>query len=124
MVCGHCFLTFLPIHGANLAVFFKVLQSIDGPKAFRDGTSERHIVDDLVANFTVQIYEEKSAIGYEFTFDGNIPFFIDHFLACKDIVRFGYRFVDISNKWVGDSLNAPLTLGGVEPGPVGEFGIS
>ena len=25
MVCGHRFLTFLPIHGANLAVFFKVL---------------------------------------------------------------------------------------------------
>ena len=51
-------------------------------------------------------------VGYEFTFDGDITFFIDHFLACKDIVSFGYRFVDISNKWVGDSLNATLILGG------------
>ena len=65
-----------------------------------------------------------TAVGYEFTFDGNITFFIDHFLTCKDIVSFGYRLVDISNKGVGDSLNTALIFRSIEPSPVGEFGIS
>lgn len=123
MVSSHGVGTFFPVHWAYFAVFLEVLEGIDDAEAFADRATKWHVVDDLVANDAIKIDEEEAAVGDEFAGDDGFAFFVDAVIACEDVVFFGDGFVDVSNEWVSDALDAAFVFRSLEPCPVGEFGI-
>lgn len=123
MVCDHCIGAFFPVHWAYFAVFFEVLECIDDAEALADGAAERHVVDDLVADDALHIDEEEAAVSYEFTGDDGIAVFVDVVIACEHVVVFGDGFVDVGYERVVNALDAAFVFRGLEPGPVGKFGV-
>ena len=123
LVRGHGIGTFFPIHRTDFAVSFEVLEGIDGAEALADGASERHVVDDLVADDAFFIDEKEAAVGDEFAGDDGFARLIVIHIAGEDIVGFGDRLVDVCDERVGDALDTTLVPWGLEPCPVGEFGI-
>lgn len=104
-------------------MLFEVLEGVDGAEALFDGAAEGHVVDDLVADDAFLIDEEEAAVSDELALDGDVFVFVHDDVAREDVVVLGDGLVDISDEGVADALNAALGAGGVEPGPVGEFGV-
>lgn len=123
VVWGHGVGAFFPVHGADFAVLFEVLEGVDDAEALADGASEWHVVDDLVADDALFVDEEESAVGDEFAFDLEVAFGVNGVLASEDVVVFGDGFVDVGDDGVGNAVDAALIARGLEPGPVAEFGV-
>jgi len=83
---GHGVLAFLPVHGADFAVFFEVLKGIDDAEALFDGAAERHVVDYLVADDAIEVDEEEATVGDHFTFNREVTLFVIGVFSCEHIV--------------------------------------
>ena len=101
MVGGHGGVAHFPIHRADLAELFEVLERINHAQALTNRTAQRHIIDDLVADDAGEVDEEQSTIGNEFTGDADHAIVIDGALAGEHIVGLGDGFVDISDEREG-----------------------
>lgn len=120
---GHGIVAFLPVHGADFAVLFKVLEGIDDTQALLDRAAQWHVVNDLVADESIAVDKEKSAVGDHFTFNGEVSFFVVGVFTGKHVVVVGDGFIGIGNERVVDTLDASFVFWGLEPCPVGKLGI-
>lgn len=118
VVCSHGIGAFFPIHRADFAVLFEVLERIDDTEAFADGAAKRHIVDHLVADDTLEINQEQTTVGDEFSGDDGFAFFVDAVATCEDVVVFGNGFVDVGNEGVGNAFDTAFFLRSLKPSPV------
>ncbi len=123
VIGDHAVIAFFPIHGADFAVGFEMLEGIDDAEALADGAAERHVIDDLMADDAFAVDEEESAVGDELAFDDELAVFIRVIIAGEDVVVFGNGFVDIGDERVFHALDAAFVLRRLEPGPVGEFRV-
>ena len=98
----------LPVHGADFAVLFKVLQGIDHAQGFRDGAPQGHVVDHLVLDHAFAIDEEEPAIGHQFAFDTEIAVIIDVIFSGKNAVGIGDGLVRVRDERVLNALDTAL----------------
>ena len=124
MVCRHSIVAFLPVHRANFAVLFEVLERIDHAETLVDGAAKWHVIDNLVADCARFVDEEEATVGYEFTFDFDVVVIVEDDFTCENIIIFRNCFVDISDEWVGYAFDTTFVLRGIKPSPVGKLRVS
>ncbi len=107
--CFHGWFGFIPSGGADFAMGFGELESIDHAEHFVDITSEGEVVDDLVAHDTGFVDEEGSP---------------QRDTGSKvEVVAFGDFFGDIGDQWVLNVADTAFVDWGIFPGQVGEVGV-
>jgi len=58
---SHGFITFIPTGGADLAVFFRMLQRVDNSQRFIYVSSQRKVINNLMSDNAFSVYEKKSS---------------------------------------------------------------
>lgn len=86
-------------------------KSFDKSQKLVDITSERKVIDSLVAYKAVFIDEKSASVG-------------DAFARNENVVVSCYSFVDVRNEWVLDTLDAAVGFWCVQPSKVRELAVN
>ena len=108
VICFHAFGAFFPVHRADFAVFFEVLERVDHADGFLDGTAECQVVDKLVLAVPPVIDPRGTAKrSFGGLWDENgLPLIWD-----QEQMKKGGHFVNPRPEW-SDELNRSRAQGG------------
>ena len=124
VICFDAFGAFFPVHRADFAVFFEVLERVDHADGFLDGTAERQVVDELVLDDAFLVDEEETAVGDELAFDHEVAVFVETVFAYEHVVVGRDGFVGLCDEGISHTLDDALIKGHLEPTPVRHLGVS
>jgi hypothetical protein len=105
----HGILTLVPVGGAHFPMLFGELQGVENTQGFVDVSSQRQVIDHLMANNAFAVYQEQAAQG-----DSGIE---------ENLVGFGNRLIKIGHQGKRDLSYPAILYRHIFPRIVGVRGV-